>query len=590
MTPRVGYVESSVNRGNIVSQLVTLENLGLRPVENPEIIPPAGLIWADVNLPRNSQGRILLPNIPVGGTISFTVAFAPSDSVPLGFYNDFMEVRGSNLQTPFRVNLFAQVTSSQVGSVKFVVDNIFVDRVPNAKVRLRNPNLREELGPFLTDSNGEVTVPDLQEGTWSWQVIAPGHSISTGTIDIIPAQIQLVETRLSKSLVTVEFSVVPKPFTDRYEIVIEQTFETRVPFPVLVMDPPSFNFPDLPDQFEATLLVTARNEGLITMFDGTIEGQVTPWGIFEPLITFVPELKAQESIVIPFRFVFNRYGINQGTGPIQSSGVIGDCADAAFVPGVFSADFMRGMMALMKMAAQCPDGVPANVVGAVLLAAGIWDAISSITNPLQALANFVGCVIGSYFGGGGGGSGSGGGGPGGGPGGGMFSGAGCFPAGTPVSLADGSRIPIEQLKHGDLVRTSQWLGQTASVEDLIVRKNNDLRQLELRLIRPGKTTLPATDLRLQITGEHLVWNDTSGWIAASALQLGDWVHHESGALMEVVSNSKLPGEHQVYTIEVKGQNAFFASGLLVQDLCGFERLGASSALVPVAQPSTTPAR
>ena len=221
----------------------------------------------DVNLPRNADGRILLPDIPIGGKITFAVSFAPPESTSLGFYDDFLEVRGSNLQTPFRVNLFAQVTSSQVGSVKFVVDNIFVERVPNARVRLRNPNLREDIGPFLTDSNGEVTVADLQEGTWSWQIIAAGHSTATGTVEIVPAQFALVEQRLSKSLVTVEFSVVPKPFTDRYEIVIEQTFETRVPFPVLVMDPPSFHFENLPDHYEATLLVTARNEGLISMFD-----------------------------------------------------------------------------------------------------------------------------------------------------------------------------------------------------------------------------------------------------------------------------------------------------------------------------------
>jgi hypothetical protein len=585
-TPRVGYVESSVNRGNIVSQLVTLENLGLRPVENPEIIPPAGLAWADVNLPRNSAGRILLPDIPVGGSISFTVAFAPSDNVPLGFYNDFMEVRGSNLQTPFRVNLFAQVTSSQVGSVKFVVDNIFVERVPNAKVRLRNPNLREELGPFLTDANGEVTVPDLQEGTWSWQIIAAGHSTKTGTVDIIPAQLSLVEERLSKSLVTVEFSVVPKPFTDRYEIVIEQTFETRVPFPVLVMDPPSFNFTNLPERFETTLLVTARNEGLISMFDGTIDGQISPYASLEPLITYVPELRAQESIVIPFRYVFDRRGLNSGSGPVQSSSIIGDCFDQA-VPNVFSAEFAQGVMAIMRMAAQCPDGIPANLVGAVLVAAGIWDAVNAITDPLQTLAQFIGCVVGSYLGVGSGGGGAGGGGPGGGTGG-AFTGSGCFPEGTPVSLADGSRIPIEKLRRGTSVRTSLWQSGASVVDDVIIRQSSDLREFTLREVKSGKTPLVPADLRLQITGEHLVWNDASGWTAAAALEPGDWVHHESGALLEVVSNRPIPGEHTVYTIEVKGQNAFFASGLMVQDLCGVQKLGDRSALAP--QPSTETTR
>ncbi|MFK5282522.1 hypothetical protein ACI3PL_23465, partial [Lacticaseibacillus paracasei] len=89
-----------VNRGNINSYTVTLENLGLRAVENPVMIPPASLLWMDVNLPRAADGRILLPDIPVGGRITFGVAFAPPDSTALGLYDDFLEIRASNLQTP----------------------------------------------------------------------------------------------------------------------------------------------------------------------------------------------------------------------------------------------------------------------------------------------------------------------------------------------------------------------------------------------------------------------------------------------------------------------------------------------------------
>ena len=87
-TPSVGYVDQSVDRGNIVSQEVVLENKGLRALEGVEIIQPASLPWMDVTLPRDENNRILLPDIPVGGTLRFTVAYAPSESVGLGLYDD----------------------------------------------------------------------------------------------------------------------------------------------------------------------------------------------------------------------------------------------------------------------------------------------------------------------------------------------------------------------------------------------------------------------------------------------------------------------------------------------------------------------
>lgn len=586
--PRAGYVEGSVNRGSIQSYEVILENLGLRPVENPEVILPTQLTWVDVNLQRSPDGRVLLPDIPVGGRVTFAVSFAPPESVPLGFYNDFFEVRASNLQTPFRVNVFPQVTSSQIGEVKFMVDNIFVDPVPNAKVRLRNPNLREELGPFLTDSNGEVTVPNLQEGTWSWQIIAAGHSSQTGTVDVIPGQVTLVETRLSKSLVTVEFSVVPKPFTDRYEIVIEQTFETRVPFPVLVFDPPSFQFTNPADQFETTLLVKARNEGLISMFDLEINGEVSSYGSLQPLIDYLPELHAQEEVLIPFRMQWNRNGLgDDGSGPVGSASLgkkLNGCVDQVFGPPV-DKDFLNGLAAIGNAIAKCIDGFNAKLFSQVVVGILFIKWGKDLLDPVGKLVEYIGCVIGSYIASDPG-TPSGYGGPGG--GGGLFSGRGCFPAGTPVTLADGSRIPIEQLHRNQALRTSVWRSHSGTVDDLIVRQSGELHQLVMRELRPGSAPVANEDLSLRITAPHLVWSDSAGWIAASALKPGDWVHHESGALLEVVSNTKLPGTHTVYTLEVKGTNAFFASGLMVQDLCGAQKLKDRSVL-ETATP-TLPAR
>jgi hypothetical protein len=595
--PSVGYVDQSVDRGEIVSQEVILENKGLRALEGVEVIPPANLLWMDVTLPRDENDRIILPDVPVGGSLRFTVVYAPSDGVELGLYDDFITIRGSNLQEDFRVNLFAQVTSSEVGSVKLFVDNIFAEPVPNAKVRLRNPNLRTTLGPFFTDANGEVLVEDLQEGSWSYQIIASGHTSATGTFEIIPGQATLATHRLSKSLVTVDFVVTPVPFTDRYEIVIEQTFETRVPVPVLLLDPPNTTLRDLPDVAEGTVLITARNEGLASLFECVIQGQTTPYGSFIPLITYLPELKAQESVVIPFKWTWDLRGIidRDGDGATPSLGPGDDIetylkrrealfavADAEgkvqnFPPsnnevfdvcvGLFLNPFpdARGMAALMQGLACCPDNAP---LAAFAKAALTGYSVASLATGLPtALASAIGCILGGSIGGDFGGGGTlASGGDGGPSASGGFGGiGGCFISGTPIALVDGRSKTIESIRRGDVVTTNSAFKQTAVVEDLLVRESDDVYELALEPLVFGEEK---ESLTLTGTGDHYVWSDSGAWTRIDKLKIGDCLHHQNGRLYKLTSSEKLEGRHRVFTLRVKDESVYYAGGFLVQELCG----------------------
>ncbi len=87
-----------------------------------------------------------------------------------------------------------------------------------------------------------MTITNLEEGVWNWQVSAPGCSTASGTVNIQASQTVYQNPILNRSLVTINFSVVPVPFTDQYEIQVEQTFATFVPVPVLVMSPPYTSF------------------------------------------------------------------------------------------------------------------------------------------------------------------------------------------------------------------------------------------------------------------------------------------------------------------------------------------------------------
>ncbi len=608
--PSVGYVDLSVNRGEIASTRVVLENKGLRALEGVEVIPPSTLGWMDVTLPRDENGRILLPDVPVGGKLVFTVAYAPPQGTALGLYDDLLLIRGSNLQSDFQVNLFAQITSSERGSVKFFVDNIFAEPVPNAKIRLRNPNLRANLGPFFTDSLGEVTIPDLQEGGWSYQITASGHTTATGSFDVRGGQTAFATHRLSKSLVTVEFTVTPVPFTDRYEITIEQTFETRVPVPNLVMDPPATQLFDLPDVAEGTIMVDVKNVGLASLFEVIIRGQSANYGSLVPLVRYLPELKAQETVTIPFKWTWDITGLvdrdapgaepsnfdEQGIENILARRQLADqMANALSYPetgnstfdfcaGNFGSPFpdIRGLAALTEGLACCPDGAPLAAGAAFALTA--YSTYSFISSPAVTIGTFLGCLASGLFDGiGGGGGGGGSSGPSTSPG--FGPGGGCFVTNTLVEVPNAPPVPIQDLKTGQLVRTGEKAGHYAAVEEVITREADNLHRLSLKPMRGAVDEKPIV---LTGTGDHYVWSDSSGWTRIDQLKPGDFLHHHDGRLFKLLKSELLEGSHTVHTLSIKDDTAFYANGLLVQELCGDFELRADPEKETVEDASSEP--
>jgi hypothetical protein len=313
VSPTTGYAEAGVGKGQVKSVEVTVQNRGLRPLTGVSLVPPASVPWMQVQAgPAPDQnGNIPLPDIPIGGSRSFTVIFAPPAATTVGFYSDFLLIKGTNAVGDYRLNLFATVTSQEKGAVRFTVSNTFSNPVPNTSIWMRNSVLGTEIGPVLTDANGEVLVSGLMDGDWQWKTSAPGHGATQGVVTIVPDQTVGVETELQISMVTVKFSVVPVPFTDYYEIKIEQTFQTRTPIPNLIMTPPHQSL-QVEAGWSGTLLYTLRNEGLRSLFDVNVSGANLPTMRATPLVSFIPELRAQESIQVP---VFFEY-----FGPVEESG------------------------------------------------------------------------------------------------------------------------------------------------------------------------------------------------------------------------------------------------------------------------------
>ncbi|MHB8765158.1 MAG: polymorphic toxin-type HINT domain-containing protein, partial [Deferrisomatales bacterium] len=564
-SPVAGYVDLSLDRGKTRVVSVTVKNQGLRDLLDAELTLPRTVTWMTSNLPRNAQGKISLGTIPVGGSRTLDVIFTPPATESFGYHRDKMVITGSNAPQPFDLWLYAQVTSDQTGSVLFKVINMLGIPVEGATVRMRNTALQKELAPVKTDAEGRITVSALQEGDWSYQIQSPGHSTVAGVVTVVANQAVEVEAFPTRSLVTIKFTVEPVLYTDRYEIKIEQTFETHVPVPVLVVEPPVFRFENVQPGFEAYVTMKASNKGLIRLTDLTINGTQTARARLEPLVTYLPELGPMESVDIPFRITYTGAGAKLPGGALTD---FADCATGGFLglgsdlEGLAAAFAGRGSCYYTDREAGALLGVAAT--GYAMLR--IMDSVGKFTSLVGAFANLVQCAaaalgfdgftppfgiplpnLGSLA---------------------EFrrtgpgEGGACFAPGTPILMADGSQKAIETVEAGD--RVLAFDGSAARVTHAYVRETDHLRELRYRVPGSGDGELR----RLETTDEHLFWADGKGWTPARLLREGDRLVLAGAARAEVVGHARLDQRAQVYNLDVENYRAYFANGALAHQRCG----------------------
>jgi len=127
----------------------------------------------------------------------------------------------------------------------------------------------------------------------------------------------------------------------------------------------------------------------------------------------------------------------------------------------------------------------------------------------------------------------------------------CLAAGTTVSMADGSYKDIENVKVGDIVKSSGGNGMVAKViqrEDPIITINGTLKAAPDEVVRlaDGKTE------------------------ATNQLKIGDQLLSESGQAVTVATIVRSNKLAKTYDLALKNGSTFFADGYLVQALSASE--------------------
>jgi hypothetical protein len=125
-----------------------------------------------------------------------------------------------------------------------------------------------------------------------------------GRLSIKPGITLTEPVFLNYKLITVEWNVREVTIEDRYEIILNATYETDVPAAVLLMQPLSINLPKMAAGEVYYGELTLTNHGLIRADEVTM----TPppddaWFRYEFLVDVPSSIEAKQRVTIPYRII-----------------------------------------------------------------------------------------------------------------------------------------------------------------------------------------------------------------------------------------------------------------------------------------------
>jgi RHS repeat-associated protein len=274
-----GTVQIGVQPGGTGSGNIDLKNTGLSSLDSATITlvstdGSAVPAWIQLGTAGN------LSSLDVGQDVNVTISAAPPANPGLTIpqvYQLNVHVQADNDTQDFPVTV--TVSPSGQGGADFkVIDAYFgftlpngaanpsINGVPGAVVSLQNvtsdgiPTVSQGA---TTDSNGEADFSNLPAGSYQLSITSNNHDTYTSNITIQPGLTSSQEITLTFEPVTFSWSVVPVTFQDTYNVVLNATFQTQVPAPVVVVEPASIAIPAMCAGQVATGQMKLTNYGLI---------------------------------------------------------------------------------------------------------------------------------------------------------------------------------------------------------------------------------------------------------------------------------------------------------------------------------------
>ncbi|WLQ16801.1 hypothetical protein O5O45_12820 [Hahella aquimaris] len=306
------YITTGVKLGDEQGETFKVTNGGLETLTNARLS-----LVDQYDAPAPEWVRIVgdrsLGNIAVNESRTIQLAFRPDATVPKGDYRFKVLIQGDNLPTqPYIVDV--AVTDSTFGGVHFHTSDIYtatkaengglIPGLAKVRISLQNEDVLSETYEIYTDEFGDGFLENLSTGSYTYRASAFDHDSVSGRIWVRSGAVTSEEVFLMNKLISVEFSVREITLEDRYEVVLNATYETNVPAPVVLFEPMSVNLPMMKkgEVFQGEFSLT--NYGLVAAED--VKSNLTKGDNFARFEYFgeIPDtLFPGQVVVVPYRII-----------------------------------------------------------------------------------------------------------------------------------------------------------------------------------------------------------------------------------------------------------------------------------------------
>ena len=185
-----------------------------------------------------------IPSLNAGESTKVTLLLSPDANLPLTEYtgNLFLDAAGNDGDLSVDFNFRA--ISNAVGNIRInTVDELFyfaegAPKLANATVTLRDYFSNEVIATTVTDATGFINLSNINEGFYNIEIKADKHDTFRQTIQLDAGETENINAFLSRQTVQYIWNVNPTEIEDKYNITVQSVFETNVPIPTVVIDPP----------------------------------------------------------------------------------------------------------------------------------------------------------------------------------------------------------------------------------------------------------------------------------------------------------------------------------------------------------------
>lgn len=267
-------LKTGVSFGKVTSEVIKIKNQGNANAYNIKVALTSadGLTWGSIQSQTEKSRIAAQEEWPI------ELRFAPPSTFNQEGTHQFTLTLSTGTEPNIKkksLPIKVSVTTNQVGGYTFTVNDIYThysgrggnSGVKDARIRLIRNGVPVATGTSRTDINGQLTYTQLPIGFYDYQISADKHTTKNGEIYVRAGVTQEERILLDIPVVKVDWSVTETVIEDKYDIVVDATYETDVPQPVIVIEPAVVKLPAMKYGDVVTGALKISNKGLVSLDD-----------------------------------------------------------------------------------------------------------------------------------------------------------------------------------------------------------------------------------------------------------------------------------------------------------------------------------